>query len=220
MRTTITITAFMALLLGACASEDGDKLAGGGPTGPGDPPVETPPVTKPPGPVDPATCTPGKEFAGFDGKNLVADRLVANVGVDRGRFKPYDALAAEYKRVLGSTPASLAAAADTYGKPDPRWYDEPLAGGVVLQTSYSIAFDGCLTYTLAPADFAAAPTAATATTKCSEMARTFWSHTPSPDQITACVDMAVTGSATDTNPRRRWAYACASVLSSAGFLTY
>jgi hypothetical protein len=52
------------------------------------------------------------------------------------------------------------------------------------------------------------------------MARTFWSRTASPDQTAACVDVAVTGAATVTDPRKRWAYACASVLSSAGFLTY
>jgi hypothetical protein len=218
MRTNLYVTAFVALLLGACASEDGTELSGGNPPGPTDPPG-APPGTPPPGTVDPATCG-GKEFAGFDGKNLVADRVVANVGVDRGRFKPYDALAAEYKRVLGNTPVSLAAAADTFGKPEPRWYDEPLAGGVVLQTSYTIAFDGCLTYTETSADFAGAPTAATAAVRCTAMARTFWSRTAAPDQIAACVDVAVTGSASEANPRRRWAYACASVLSSAGFLTY
>ncbi|CAN5924704.1 hypothetical protein BH11MYX4_BH11MYX4_63800 [soil metagenome] len=219
MRTQFPITAFVALLAFGCSAEDGNQLgSSGNPTAPGDPPT-TPPGTTPPGTIDPATCG-GKDFASFDGKSLIADRAVANVGVDRGRFKPYDALAAEYKRVLGSTPASLAAAADTFGKSDPRWYDEPLAGGVVLQTSYSIAFDGCLTYTASAADFAAAPTAATAATKCAEMARTFWSRTASPDQTAACVDVAVTGAATVTDPRKRWAYACASVLSSAGFLTY
>ncbi len=218
MHTKLHVTAFMALLLGACASADGDHLSGGDPAG-HDPAVD-PPGTKPPGLIDPATCGGGKEFAGFDGKNLVADRVVANAGIDRGRFKPYDALAAEYKRVLGSTPASLAAAADTFGKAEPRWYDEPLAGGVVLQTSYTVAFDGCLTYTQTAAEFGVAPASATATTKCTEMARAFWSHTASPDQIAACVDVAVSGSATEADPRRRWAYACASVLSSAGFLTY
>ncbi len=219
MRTNLYVIAFMACLVGACAAEDGDHLSGQNPPGgPVDPNVD-PPGPKPPGPVDPATCG-GKDFLGFDGKSLIGDRVVANVGVDRGRFKPYDALAAEYKRVLGNTPASLAGAADTFGKPEPRWYDEPQAGGVVLQTSYGIAFVGCLTYTETAAEYAAAPTTATATTQCTAMARTFWSRTASPDQIAACVDVAVKGSATEVSARKRWAYACASVLSSAGFLTY
>ncbi len=220
MHTKLVIAAFVLVLTSACSSEDGNVLGSSGNPSPTDtPPTTDPPPTTPPGTVDPATCG-GKDFTSFDGKSLIGDRVVANVGVDRGRFKPYDALAAEYNRVLGNTPTSLAAAADTFGKSDPRWYDEPLAGGVVLQTAYSIAFDGCLTYTATGTDYAAAPTAATAATKCAAMARTFWSRTASPDQTAACVDVAVKGTASVTDARKRWAYACASVLSSAGFLTY
>lgn len=220
MRTRLSLAAFFVVLLAACSSEDGNQLSGGpGPAGgdPGGPGAPGEPGG--PGTVDPATCG-GKAFAGFEGENLVADRVVANVGVDRGRFKPYDALAGEYARVLGTTPASLAAAADTFGKPEPRWYDEPAVGGVVLQTAYKIAFDGCLTFTASGADYAAAPTAATATAQCAAMARKFWSRTASPDQLAACSDVAVNGAAAEPNPRRRWAYACASVLSAAGFMTY
>jgi hypothetical protein len=55
-----------------------------------------------------------------------------------------------------------------------------------------------------------------------------WSRTPTPAEIDACVKVAVTDSVTETpatgarqtTPVRRWAYACASVLTSAGFLTY
>jgi hypothetical protein len=215
-------SAFMAVLAAACASEDADQLSGGANVAPPAPPGAAPgdPANPGgPGTVDPATCG-GKEFKGFDGENLVRNRVVANIGVDRGRFKPYDALAAEYNRVLGNTPASLAAAGDTFGKPEARWYDEPAIGGVVLQTSFKIAFDGCLTYTQTPAEFGVAPTAATASTKCADMARSFWSRTASPDQITACSDVALTGAAKETDPRRRWAYACASVLNAAGFMTY
>ena len=219
MHTRFLIASFVLVLTSACSSEDPSSLGNRNPAPTDPPPTDTPPTTTPPGTVDPATCG-GKDFASFDGKSLIADRVVANVGVDRGRFKPYDALAAEYNRVLGNTPASLAAAADTFGKSDPRWYDEPLAGGVVLQTAYSIAFDGCLTYTATGTDYAAAPTATTAATRCAAMARTFWSRTASPDQTAACVDVAVNGAASVTDSRKRWAYACASVLSSAAFLTY
>jgi hypothetical protein len=219
MYTRLHLTALCVALLAACSSEDGNELSGG----PGGSTSDQPPGPggdqPPTGTVDPATCG-GKTFAGFEGENLVADRVVANAGVDRGRFKPYDALATEYARVLGTTPASLAEAADTFGKPEPRWYDEPAVGGVVLQTAYKIAFDGCLTYTQGPAEFAAAPTAATADAQCAAMTRKFWSRTASPDQIAACSDVAVNGAAAETNPRRRWAYACASVLSAAGFMTY
>jgi len=221
MNTRVICSTFLALLVlvPACA----DEADIGGPRTPPTPtPAPTDTATPDPGPgpgPDPAQCG-GKTFTGFDGMNLTSDRVVANIGVDRGRVKPFDALANEFDRVLGNTPASLAGSAATYGRPAARWYEEPAAGGVVLQTHYKIAFDGCLTYTADPPEFKTAPTAATATAKCGEMARKFWSRTASPDQIAACVDVAVTGAAKETNAPRRWAYACASVLTAAGFMTY
>ena len=52
------------------------------------------------------------------------------------------------------------------------------------------------------------------------MARKFWNKTPAPQEIQACVDVATTGAAKEPDARRKWAYACASVMTSAGFLTY
>ena len=221
MKTNLVhLVSILAVGLYACASED-DLPLGRGTTPPGttDP---APPGTgnPPPGTVDPSTCSPGRAYNGMAGANIVDGRAVANAGVDRGRFKPYSSLAGEFQRVLGNTPASLAGAADTYGRPEARWYDEPAVGSVVLQTSYSVAYDGCITYTETSPDFAAAPTAADAPAKCAAMARKFWSRTASPDQIAACADVAVSGSAAVTDVRKRWAYACASVITSAGFLTY
>ena len=49
-----------------------------------------------------------------------------------------------------------------------------------------------------------------------------------PEEIQACVDVAVSDSLEEavpaggkkaTDPRRRWAYSCASVLTAPGFLT-
>ena len=214
------ILAALALALGAFAcGEDADPLAGR-PTTPAPSSSGEDPGSSSGGTPDPKTCTPGRAFMGMGGLDLVAGRVVANAGVDRGRFKPYSSLAAEYQRVLVNTPASLAGAADTFGKPEPRWYDEPSVGSVVLQTSYTIAFDGCLTYTATAPEFANTPTAADASTQCAAMAKKFWSRTASPDQITACADVAVSGSASIPDARKRWAYACASVLTAAGFLTY
>lgn len=217
--TIAAVAVVFAALAPACAAEDANALDGrrNTPADPNAPPPGGDPNATPP--VDPATCG-GKKFLGFDGEDLVARRPVANAGVDRSRFKPYDALAGEFQRVLGTTPASLAGASDTFGKAEARWYDEPAVGGVVLQTGFKIAFDGCLTYVATKPDFAVAPTAATAAAKCAEMARTFWSRTASPDQIAACSDVAIAGAAKEPNAQRKWAYACASVLDSAGFMTY
>lgn len=217
-RFQILLVASLALGAFACGDE-ADPLAGRtNPPQPGSSGED--PGSTSGGPTDPKTCTPGKAYMGMGGLDLVAGRVVANAGTDRGRFKPYSSLAAEFQRVLGNTPASLAGAADTFGKPEPRWYDEPSVGSVVLQTSYTIAFDGCLTYTATAPEFAKAPTAADASAQCAAMTKKFWSRTASPDQITACADVAVSGSASIPDARKRWAYACASVLTSAGFLTY
>jgi hypothetical protein len=52
------------------------------------------------------------------------------------------------------------------------------------------------------------------------MQHTFWNRAPNPDEVGACVDMATNGTASEPDPRRRWAYTCASVLTAAGFLSY
>lgn len=220
MNAKITFTfSLVACVMIACG-DGGDELTGGrGPggstpgdgtgTGPGDGP----------GPDDPAQCK-SKTYAGFDNRELTAERKVLKLGTDRARLKPFSALQTEYARVLGNTPASLTGSGATFGQPVARWYDEPEANAVALQTAYNIAFDGCLTYTATAAEFASAPDANSASTQCAAMARKFWSKTPGPQEIQACVDVATTGSAAEPNARRKWAYACASVLTSAGFLTY
>lgn len=209
---TLTILALSLSSVAACGDAESDSL----PRGDSEP---VPTVTNQPDPNDPSLCT-SREYAGFDARKLHEGRAVASLGTNRQRMKPFGALSADYTRVLGNTPASLEGAGATFGQPPARWYEEPLANAVALQTAYNIAFDGCLTYTQQPAEFADAPTAQSAAEQCGAMARKFWSKTPSPEEIQACVDVAVTGSAKETAPRRRWAYACASVLTASGFLTY
>ena len=40
------------------------------------------------------------------------------------------------------------------------------------------------------------------------------------DELSSCAKLVIEGTAEELSPRRKWAYACASVLSSAPFLTY
>lgn len=203
----------------ACGGS-GDELTGG--VNVDQPPGEVPPGTEtPPGPTgpDPAQCK-SREYTGFEKTQLHATRLVALAGVDRSRVKAYDALKTEYPRVLGNTPARLAGAASTFAAAPARWYEEPESNAVALQTSYEIAFDGCLTYTETATEFATAPDAASAATQCGAMARKFWSKTPGPAEVESCVKVATVGAASEPQARRKWAYACASVLTSAPFLSY
>lgn len=221
MNAKLTFTfSLLACVMLACGDGSGDELLNGrggpGEDGPGDGTGDTEPG---PDPSDPALCK-SNTYAGFDNRELTAGRKVQKLGTDRARMKPFSALQTEYDRVLGNTPASLDGAASTFAQPPARWHEEPLANAVALQTAYNIAFDGCLTYTATGTEFATAPDAASASTQCGAMARKFWSKTPAPQEIQACVEVATTGSAAEPNARRKWAYACASVLTSAGFLTY
>jgi hypothetical protein len=50
--------------------------------------------------------------------------------------------------------------------------------------------------------------------------RKAWSRSPSPDEISGCVNLAVKTLADEKDVARRWAYACASVLSATQFLTF
>lgn len=221
MNAKLTFTfALLAGVMIACG-EDGNDLTGGpqrGGNGGGEEGTQPGEEGKP-DPQDPALCT-SKTYAGFDNRELTSERKMLKLGTDRARMKPFSALQTEFQRVLGSTPASLTGAAATFGQPPARWNEEPSANAVALQTAYSIAFDGCLTYTATAAEYASAPDGATAEAQCAAMARKFWSKTPGPSEISACVDVATTGSAAEPNARRKWAYACASVLTSAGFLAY
>jgi hypothetical protein len=67
---------------------------------------------------------------------------------------------------------------------------------------------------------ASMPTEESAATMCSALMRKAWSKTPSPEEITACTTLATTKLAAEPDARRRWAYVCASVLSSSQFLTF
>lgn len=216
----MTLASLACGVLAACADEDGSALKGGGPGGPpgvADP--TTPPTDPTTPPPDPALCA-ARAYTGYDAKPLTAGRVAANIGVDRQRIKPFSALQTELPRVLGAAPASLTGAGPTFGQAPARWYEEPRANAVALQTTYAIAFDGCLTYTATAPEFAAAPDATTAAAQCGAMARKFWSKTPAPLEIQACADVALKGAASEPLARRKWAYACASVLTASGFLTY
>lgn len=178
------------------------------------------PAENPDNPVEMAACDFGYGYEGFGGTRLEAGREDEEVGFDRDRVKPYSALAGEYSRVLGrAAPALLGQLSSTFGQVPPRWYVEPSATAVSLYSSMRVAFVGCLDLTNT-ADFDAMPDATNAPAKCTEFAKRFWSRSPDRDEVQACVDVLVTGTSRETAARRKWAYGCASVLSSAPFLTF
>lgn len=165
-------------------------------------------------------CDVGRTYVGFGGMKLGGDRQPAVEGMDRLRVKPYAALSAEYARALGSTPSLMSSQGATFGRAPARWHLEPLASAVSIYTAYRVAFQGCLGYTASRTTYAPAPTAAGADRECAAFARKFWSRTAMPDELAACAKVALVDTQAETDPKRRWAYTCAAVLTAAGFLTW
>jgi hypothetical protein len=206
----------LAIVMVACAAES-DELTGGRGN------EEIPPGEQPPGPpvdpTQPGNCAVGNPHVGFGNVDFAAGRVEGAIGADRRRVKPYTAIRTEFQRVLGSQPAAMAISGGAYGDVPARWYIEPTAGAVSLYTTYSLAFTGCYD-TMTDAKYTTAPTAATADAECQAMQRKYWQRTGTPDEVKACSDLAVTGLTTEPVARRRWAHACASIMTSAGFTTY
>jgi hypothetical protein len=161
-----------------------------------------------------------RSYVLFDGTKLDEKRANEGTGVNRARMKPYSVMASEYQRVLGNTPDGIKTAGASFNAAPARWYGEPVYSGVTMNTAFNIAFEGCLTFTAANADMKSAPTQDSAKQQCTSLMRKAWSRTPSPEEVDACTDLAVNKLSAETEPTRRWAYVCASILSSSQFLTY
>jgi hypothetical protein len=164
-------------------------------------------------------CDVGKSYVGFGGTRLEVGRDEEEVGFDRDRVKPLSALSGEYARVLGTTPALLNQLTSSFGSTPARWYVEPEATAVSLFSAMRVAFVGCLETTNSAA-YDDLPTEAIAQEKCSEFATRFWSRSPDTEELQSCVQVATMNTSAEPQPRRKWAYVCASVLSAAPFLTY
>lgn len=228
MTRAIIASTIVALFMVACAAENANELGNGGPgddgqngengTGPGGSDPGAGGGDTVPGATPPADQCKGQPHVGFANVDFVADRKPGEIGVNRRRVKPYSALSSEYGRALGAVPAGLTLNAAAFGQVPARWYIEPQAGAVSLYTTYSLAFTGCYD-TMTDAKYTQAPTAATATAECAAMQRKMWQRTATPDETKACADFTL-GLTTETVARRRWAHACASVMTSVGFTTY
>ncbi len=221
----------LALAVSACGS-DGDSLLGNGNgggggangNGSGDPGAPGGPG-QPGGPDAPpqleCTAKPqGRAYINFDGTDLATTRVNENVGINRARLKPYGVMASEYQRVLGLVPPSLAGAADSFDEPPARWFSEARQTGVSLSAIFDISFEACVAFTKDAGDYAAMPDATSAAAVCTNLMKKSWNRSPTPDESAACVTLATTQLASESAPRRRWAYVCASVLSSSNFLTF
>lgn len=216
----LIVTTVVSLLVVACAFEDPDSLTGRRARGGAGGADEASAGGATPGadPTQPGSCKEGLAHPGFADVDFVGDRKPGAIGADRRRVKPYSALRSEFQRALGAAPAGLATSVAAYGDVPPRWYQEPTAGAVSLYTTYTLAFTTCYE-TMTASTYAEAPTAASASAECAKMQRRTWQRSATPDETRACADLAV-DLADEPSPRRRWAHACASIMTSVGFTTY
>ena len=102
-------------------------------------------------------------------------------------------LVTEYQRLLGAenVPASLGAAANTFGVASDRWYLEPRASAVYIDAAFGVAFEGCTSLLRRDTRFSAIPTKETAREECTRWTRRFWSREATPKQLDACAAVAV-----------------------------
>ena len=213
------LAAFATLAVAGCDG-DYDNLRGGGPGGSG-PGAEGSSGSGTTAASLQCTSAPeGRSYITFDGAKLEATRTNENVGVNRARVKPFAAMTKEFQRVIGVVPPSLKDAEGSFDVPAARWYGETQYSAVSLHAMATLSFEGCLAYVKGKAEFDAAPTDTTAKAECSSLMRKAWNRSPSPTEISGCSDLAVKTLADEKDVSRRWAYACASVLSSSQFLTF
>ncbi len=218
MKTTTLVSAVGVAFLLGCGGGAPEARVSAPPAPTDDVKPDVPGVEDPTG--DTGACDQGRVYKGLGDRVLVAGRTEQVQNVDRLRIKPYSAMAGEYERALGQVPSLLDSMASTFSSPPARWYEEPGASAVTLYSSYRVAFAGCLALTSSASEYADAPTEESARAVCEEMATRFWSRTPTSEELGGCVSVATVDTKSEANPRRRWAYTCASVLNSAGFLAY
>ena len=210
--------ASLGVCLTACG-EDPDSLTGrANRSGPGGANSDDPNAA--PGALECTAKPEGRSYVLFDGRKLEEKRANENVGVNRARLKPHAVMKGEYQRVLGLVPASLETSAGSFDGAPARWYSEAQHSGVSLNAVFGISFEACGAYTKTATEYAAAPTPDSAAQVCAALMRKAWSRTASPEEIAACTTLATTKLEAEPDARRRWAYVCASVLSSSQFLTF
>jgi len=205
-RFNLTMGILSALTAAACVGEIGGSEEEGNGSGSG----EMPPVT----------CDQARTYTNFGGADLAADRPTIAAGSDRLRIKPFSTLANEYNRALGITGFSTQAYANTFGRPPARWYEEPAASANTVYAAYALAYSGCTQKTSTGADYAMAPSPTVADRLCRDFARTAWNREATDDEASTCATFAVNQTNPADDTRKRWAYTCAVVLTTSGFLAY
>lgn len=189
------------------------------PAAPGEPFNPNAPGSQTPAQPPRDTCDGTLAYPGMNGDELTASRLAYEPGTNRARMLPYKQLRAEYLRVLGVVPKFMGYQDFTFYEPVIRWFTEPELNAINVLISFRSGFQGCRAY-LKEAMYEVPPTADTARAQCQAWQRRFWSVEPTEEEIAVCAAVVLHPSNTEPSIKNRWAYGCASVLTSTQFLTY
>ena len=145
-----------------------------------------------------------------------------NVGVNRARFKPFAVMAGEYQRVLGVV-LRRASRARRHRSTSPaaRWYAEAQLLGRLAQRDLRRSRSRVASPTRRRRRIrGGADRRDRAHGVRSAHAQGVEPRRLRPKRSRRCADLATKKLAAEPDARRRWAYACASVLSSSQFLTF
>ncbi|MBE2251439.1 MAG: hypothetical protein IAE78_18000 [Myxococcus sp.] len=181
----------------------------------------------------------GRAWLGLSGEHLELGRLDRAAFVDVAR--PYRNLKSGNDwTVTGDITASIGGDAFTapesrdpgtggaFGVVPDRWYDESIVGPFAVYVSYAFAFKACLASFARPTfrntagwyeHVKFAPTPERARQFCDKTQRSAWLRAPSEEELAACTALAL-NLEEEPDVGKRWAYVCASVVTSMNWLSY
>lgn len=116
----------------------------------------------------------------------------------------------------------------SFGVVPTNWYDESAVGPFAVYVAFTFAFKVCLASFAAPTaanrvgwyeHVTFAPTPERATAFCRRTMQSAWLRDPTDEEVAHCTALALDLEEEPT-PQRRWAYVCASVISSTNWLAY
>ncbi len=148
-----------------------------------------------------------------DGKGIRLATGDKKLGDDTQRIKSYESIVADYKRLFGKVPASLAASGSTFGSPVAYWYKNPEVGAVALNVLLNAAVEACgdeVMPNLVRAELEAS---------CNTWATRFWLRPATAEERESCV-MTALDSAVNLPVKQRAIFTCASMLISLPALTF
>ncbi len=224
------LRATLGLLLCACSGTimSPSPSVPGELAGPGSDPSLDTPIIHLPAAVACNGASVGRSYHGFAGETLDANRLPLGGGQDLARVRDGSDLGTQF----GGRSLDLAnvtrSDAQAFGVAPSNWYEPAEASFATAYRVYALGFEGCLKKLKNPAnyhpfghaDFASAPTTESATRQCQKMGQIMWWRDMTPEELAPCVEYAEEVRSLEPVPQRQWAYVCAAVAGSAGFLVY